>query len=237
MIITRQHVFEPGVEQFVRAQTNAALLSGHDVEMALAALRRAVLPMHPDRPKNWDGLLALHHAMELSAPDDAVLDAGAEVYSAFLPALRALGRERLTGINLTIEGERDEAGIVYRQGDITAAPFADRRFGFIACLSVIEHGVDIAAFLREQARLLRPGGHLFVSFDYWDTPVDTRGQTAYGAPIHILTREDVAAMVAGAQEVGLLPTGRFRPECREQVVHWHRFGLHYSFANLLLRRV
>lgn len=237
MTITQQRVFEPGVETFVRAETNGVLRSGHDVEIACRALRRAVLPMHPDGPKNWDGLLALHHALNLCAPDDAVLDAGAELYSAFLPALRELGRERLVGINLTIEGERDEGGILYRQGDITAAPFEDHRFGFIACLSVIEHGVDIAAFLREQARLLRSGGHLFVSFDYWQTPVDTRGQMAYGAPIHILTPEDVAAMLEGAQEVGLWPTGEFRPECREQVVHWHRFGLHYSFANLLLRRV
>ena len=220
MTIAQALVFDRAAAEFAEAQTNCTLRSGRDVEAAIAMLRRAVLPVHPDRPKNWDGLLALHHACALARPEEAVLDAGAELYSAFLPSLRDLGYEHLTGINLTIEADREAEGILYRHGDITAAPFADQRFGFIACLSVIEHGVDVAAFLREQSRLLRPGGHLFVSFDYWREGVDTRGQSAYGAPIRVFTEDDVAALLAGAQEVGLAPTGRFRPECDEPVVHW-----------------
>jgi len=236
MIIDQPRLFDPAAIGFIERQTNGALRSFADLDMSIAILRHAVLPMHPDRPKNWDGLLAVQHALAQTQQGEAVLDAGAEVYSAFLPALASLGFEDLTGINLTMQGERDQGGILYRHGDITAAPFSAGRFAFIACLSVIEHGVDVAAFLHEQARLLRPGGHLFVSFDYWHQPIETHGQRAYGTPIKIFTPGDVAALLNHADAVGLHPTAPFNPECDEPVVHWQRFNLRYSFANLLLRR-
>lgn len=219
---------------FLASQTNAALRHQDDVRLALEALRDADLPLHPDPPKNWDSYLALCHALETTGPDDVVLDAGAESYSTFLPGLRQLGWRNLLGINLAFAQTQDRDGIRYRPGDVTATGLPAASLSFIACLSVIEHGVDPARFFAEQARLLRPGGHLFLSFDYWEDPVETFGQHAYGVPIRIFSRDDVAALLAIAAAHGLAPRTPFRPSCAEKVVHWQRFGLRYSFANLLL---
>jgi len=194
------------------------------------------LPQHPDRPKRWDNALAVLHAATLCDFDAPVLDAGAELYSAFLPSLSKLGYERLTGINTAFRGAGTKEGIRYRHGDVTQSPFEDGSFRFVACLSVIEHGVDVARFLREQARLLAPGGHLFVSFDYWEAPVDTGGQRAFGQPIKIFDADDVAGMIDVAGGFGLELDRVFRPECDARVVHWKQFDLRYTFANLLWRR-
>lgn len=217
-------------------QTNVALA---DCATALAAeqmLIEARLPTHPDRLKNWDGFLALFHTLSRVGPLDPVLDAGAERYSSFLPGLRRLGYQDLTGINLAFDAPFQQDGIHYQPGDITRTGFPDGSFAAIASLSVIEHGVDVAAFLAEAARLLRPGGVLFVSFDYWITPVETARQQAYGVPIRIFTLQDVAAMIASARRAGLVLDHAADFSCREQAVHWQRFDLRYTFANLLLRK-
>ncbi len=217
-------------------QTNAALRDQQAAEFAEAALTSAGLPTHPDQPKNWDSLLALFHAVTNVEPFEAVLDAGSERYSAFLPALNQLGYSDLTGINLTFSAPEDVGTIVYQHGDITKTIFADESYAFISCLSVIEHGVDIQAFLNEAARLLRPNGLLFLSFDYWESPVETNGRCAYGVPIRIFTRQCIDDMLQWAEAADLYIEGTPDFNCKDRLVHWQRFDLRYTFANLLFRK-
>ena len=217
-------------------QTNVALADRATALEAERMLTDARLPTHPDRPKNWDGFLALFHTLSGAGPLDPVLDAGAERYSNFLPALRRLGYQDLTGINLSFDAPFQQGGIHYQPGDITRTGFPDRSFAAIASLSVIEHGVDVPAFLAEASRLLRPGGLLFLSFDYWITQVDTGGQSAYGVPIRIFTQEDIIALLASARRLGLVLDHEADFTCRDQAVHWQRFDLRYTFANILLRK-
>lgn len=225
-----------GLLAWAFTQSNAALRDQAAAQVAARLLADAGLPLHPDAPKNWDGFLAVLHAITSAGPDEPVLDAGAERYSCFLPALRHLGFSDLTGINLTFGAPELADGIRFQHGDITRTDFAAASFAFIASLSVIEHGVDVGAFFREAARLLRPGGALFVSFDYWQDKVDTRGQLAYGVPIRIFCREDVAEMQRLAEAAGLVTEATSGFACQERVVHWQRFDLRYTFANLLLRK-
>jgi SAM-dependent methyltransferase len=228
---------DAGPRDWALKQTNAALRDHAATCSAEALLSRAGLPKHPDQPKNWDTFLALFHAMTDIGPAEAILDAGAERYSVFLPALAKLGYSDLTGINLTFGAPRKIDGITFQYGDVTDTGLASQSYAFISCLSVIEHGVDTDAFLREQARLLRPGGRLLLSFDYWDEPVQTRGQEAYGVPIRIFTRRDIDAMLVYAATQGLVIEGAADFSCQDRVVHWQRFDLRYTFANLLLRKV
>ena len=228
---------DAALADYVAGQTGRALRDDSCVAVAVAALHEAGLPVHPDMPKNWDNFLAIYHALVAVTADSPVLDAGAERYSAFLPSLRRLGWTSLTGINLAFEACVTAAGITYEPGDITATRFPPASFGYIACLSVIEHGVDTAEFLSEMARVLRPGGRLFLSFDYWETSIPTSGLVAYGVPVRIFDRSDVQSIVRCAGDHGLSLHQPFVSACGAHVVHWQRMGLRYTFANLLFRRL
>ena len=225
-------------EAWLHSQTNKALTKRSDVDYACQALKGARLPLHPDQNKNWDNLLAIYHTLcttDFSAP---VLDAGAGDESAYLPGLKAMGYTNLLGINLDRNDDYKAGvkhGIRYAYGDITSTPFPNEIFGFVACLSVIEHGVDTFAFLCEMSRVLKVGGHLFVSFDYWADKLDTTGLVTHDASINIFSSSEVYNLIEHAAAVGLdvvLPLGS--GACDEQIVNWA--GLGYTFHNLLLRK-
>jgi SAM-dependent methyltransferase len=203
---------------------------------ATEQLASAGLPRHHDGPKNWDTLIALAEVLATTKPDASVLDAGAELYSAFLPSLYACGYRRLFGINLVFPRAIQRGPICYEPGDITQTRFADASFDAIACLSVVEHGVDLRLFFAEMSRLLKPGGTLIVSTDYWQDPIDTRGQTAFGMPIHVFTQAELEAAIEIAAEHSLELTAPLDLRCEDRVVQWKDFGLSYTFVTLGFRR-
>jgi SAM-dependent methyltransferase len=120
--------------------------------------------------------------------------------------------------------------------DLTRTSFPDASFDAIACLSVIEHGVPLDAYVREMARLLKPGGLLVTSTDFWCESLDTAGQEAYGVPIRIFTPAEIEAWLAQAAEVGLVQTGPVDLGCEERVVTWARANLRYTFLNVVLEK-
>jgi SAM-dependent methyltransferase len=114
--------------------------------------------------------------------------------------------------------------------------YASETFDAIACLSVVEHGVDLSAYFREAARILKPGGILITSTDYWQTPIDTRGQQMYGVPVLIFTQEQIKQAIALAAQHGLVLTSKIDLSCDEKVVHWSDVGLDYTFVVFTLRK-
>lgn len=215
---------------------NTVLRHSADIERTVSALGAAGLPIHPDPVKNWDSLLAISAIARHTGPDARILDAGAMTYSMFLPSLYRLGYRDLTGINLVFPRAMRYGPIRYEPGDITATRFPDGHFDAIACLSVIEHHVDTDRYLNEMARILKPGGLLITSTDYFDPPVDTAGRTAYGAPVHIFTRPEIEAFRDAADARGLRLTGELDLTCAERVVHWRQLDLRYTFVLMTMRK-
>lgn len=219
---------------WLTSQTNRALKDHDTVDRCKSIIARAALPLHTDGPKNWDNLLAIWHTTltaDIMAP---IMDVAATPESAYLPSLRKLGYTDLTSINLTQTTTEVIDGVKYQYGDCTGTNFPDSHFGFIACLSVVEHGVDLEKFFKESRRILRPGGHLLVSTDYWIDPVDTMGQTAFGSPVKIFTASDMMNMIGLAKACGLEITGPVSFDCDQRVVNW--IGMDYTFVNLLFRK-
>lgn len=204
-------------------------------QTAVGECRRLRLPLHHDKPKNWDALGALSTVITHCGRQARVLDAGSARYSSILPWLRLYGSDDLTGVNLEFTSEVRRDGVRFAYGDITATSFPDGRFDAVTCLSVIEHGVPPEAFLKETARILRPGGLLVLSTDYDQSPPDTSGHLAYGEPVKIFGPDDVRGLVELAAGAGLELIGELRLDHAERPVHWKRTGLDFTFIRLSFR--
>jgi SAM-dependent methyltransferase len=218
------------------AWVNRALETSGDAAAAVAEVRSCGLPPHQDAPKNWDLLVALGMILDRTDRADPILEMGAPSYTRLLPWLALYGYRDLQGIDLVWKAPARTGPIRFQPMDLTRTTFADRSFAAIACLSVVEHGVDIQAYLREAARLLRPGGLLVTSTDFWCEPIETADLTAYGGPVRIFTPADIAGWLPLAESVGLVPVRPLDLACDERVVTWERLGLRYTFANLVLER-
>ncbi|MGC2111489.1 MAG: class I SAM-dependent methyltransferase [Candidatus Korobacteraceae bacterium] len=215
---------------------NATLQSRAEWEAALENGRKLHVPLHRGDEKNWDHLAAITTIVENTSRSARVLDAGAEIYSNILPALFLYGYRELYGINLSFTDPTRRGLIRYLPGDLTRTPFADGFFDAITCLSVIEHGVPLESYFREMYRLLKPGGLLITSTDYFPTPVDTRGQEAHGTPIKIFSKPEILAAVELARSVGFEATGEINLECEQTPIRWEKFGLEYTFVLFTLRK-
>lgn len=102
---------------------------------------------------------------------------------------------RKCGIDLS-DHEKPIIGVEYTKGDLMATPYKNNSFDTITCLSVIEHEVDFDKLAKECSRLLRKGGSLYISFDYWNPKVNTDdvGTKLYGLKWNILDASDVSAL-------------------------------------------
>lgn len=69
---------------------------------------------------------------------------------------------RYVGVDDHPEAFADTDARVVR-GDVTRLPFADGSFDAVVCKDVIEHVPDARVVIREVARVLKPGGRVFLS--------------------------------------------------------------------------
>lgn len=216
---------------------NGVLLDQSQVERSVARVRSIGLPVVDDLPKNWDCLAALDVIRRHVPTSGRVFDAGGETYSMILPWLYYYGYRDLIAGNLVYDRPFKRASIRYQYTDLTRTEFATASFDAITCMSVIEHGVDLAAYFAEMSRLLVPGGHLVTSTDYFDEPTDTRAQVAYGSPVRVFSRTDIETAIALAETYGLRLTGPIDLAAKERVVNWEKFDLHFTFMVFTLRKV
>lgn len=102
---------------------------------------------------------------------------------------------------------------------------------------MIEHGVDLRSYFREAFRILKPGGVLITSNDYWEIPIDTTGRQMFGAPVRIFSRDEILLAIDLAVKSGLVPTGSIDLSCDQRVVHWAEMDLDYTFLVMCFRKI
>lgn len=196
-------------------------------------------PNRLDKCKNWDNYKAVCAISDRHpGKQSVILDAGGFAASTLLPCLQKMGYKNLTSANL--DGPvppKMEGNIIYTRGDITATKYPEQYFDAVGCMSVIEHGVNLNAFFSEMKRIIRIGGTLIVSTDYWkDKVVNEKGIVAYGVPILIYSAEEILELITiAANNSFKLTSDPLDLEVEEHTVSWH--GFEYTFVILGFERV
>lgn len=185
--------------------------------------------------KSWDMLETIRFLQAHLKPDEAILDIGAFA-SEIAPSLHQLGYTKLSGVDLNplVTKMPHHAVIDYRVSDFMHTPFLDGSFKAVTSISVIEHGLDQTALLREVARLLQPGGYFVSSFDYWIDKIDTSGIKAFDMSWTIFSKEDVESFIEEAKKFGMTPTGELNFKCEERPISW--MDRDYTFGWIALEK-
>ena len=213
---------------------NEALADKAGILGATKILETLGLSSHHDFQKNWDTLKCLAHILGSVPQNASILDAGSGSRGVILQWLYALGYRDLWACDrLAVNLSRfNSMGIRFSCQDLAQTTYEDNQFGAIASVSVIEHGVDLQSFFKEMSRILRPGGRLLISTDYWNDPIDCSGIYPYGVEhgeMKIFTAKEAAAFIETAARFGLQPTSDVDLKTSERAVRWNRVDRDYTF--------
>ena len=219
-----------------------------EIGEACKFLGRKGLPRHQSGEKAWDFQL-LYGLVEELGREAKIIDLGCSGVDT-LRLLHAMGFKHMHGVDLQV-GWRDRMrqAVLMRRGgwrrpfrlhqrNLTRTGFAAGTFEVATCISVIEHGVDFEAFLREASRLLRSGGLLFVTADYWEETIDVSDDGGeYGLEWEVLSRADVEKLVLLAQRYGfeLCDGDGSIPKGGEKCIVWH--GQEFTFVGMAWRKL
>ena len=130
-----------------RSEYDYALFEYYRSAKVIAFLERAAVPV---RGRVLDAGCG-GGGMPLSLAEEALMVVGIDPAERFQDAGVRLGRERsLSNLHFAL-------------ADGMALPFPDRSFDLVLSHAVIEHVADAPLYLRECARVLAPGGHVYLS--------------------------------------------------------------------------
>ena len=208
---------------------NKFLQTRHEVDQCTAWLKSKGLTSHHFTCKDFD---VANICKELK--DGDMLDMGSNGSWILQNALKMGIKGKKCGIDLS-PPEFNTEGIEYKQGDLMKTPYKKESFDIITCLSVIEHEVDFDKLAKECSRLLRKGGILYISFDYWNPKVDTTdvGTKLYGLKWTILDSADVSRLEVSLGNNGLRMSSNFDWTTKETVINDQfcaPYGKKYTFG-------
>jgi SAM-dependent methyltransferase len=173
-----------------------------------------------DTLKSWDVLRTVEFVSQKISRTTAILDIGA--FASEVPCiLHRLGYTKLLGIDLDkkLSLMPSGKGLRYFIADFMRTPFKDGSFGAVTAISVIEHGYKPEGLLAEVSRLLMPGGHCIVSFDYWPDKIETGGKLIFGMAWMIFSERDVLEFIEKARIYGLTLTGEVDLKAVDRPIH------------------
>ena len=115
--------------------------------------------------------------------------------------------------------------------------YQSNTFDFVTSLSVIEHGVDIHKYFMEMNRILKKGGLLLTSTDYWlEKTINTKCVLSKGTPDKIFDRSEIEVAVVIAEKYGLNLIEPIDYSFMDKVVHWSKTGLDYTFIFFAMKK-
>jgi 2-polyprenyl-3-methyl-5-hydroxy-6-metoxy-1,4-benzoquinol methylase len=192
-----------GVGDELRLDT---LRTTSEYNSAVEEVRSLGLHPHFFRAKNWDTLSALKFILSNTGPSHSVLDAGGALYSPLVEWLYLYGYRDLCVCNIEFDGHFRRGPIEYRSADFLDREFKETTFDVVTSLSVIEHGLEVPTTLEEFYRIIKPGGFLILSTDYWEEKINTEDErTRYGENVqqwNVFDREEIMDVLEVAESIG-----------------------------------
>jgi len=232
---------------------NVVLRQNSEIEAAYNELMAKNLALPDDISKCWDERNAFDFITAHSGKNSSVLDVGT-FKCRLLESLYGEGYRKLYGCDLApVEWRRRIYPYLFslRFGDLVKSMlgrppirlcrqnlektgYPSSFFDFITSLSVIEHGVGLENYFKEMSRLLRKGGYLINSMDYWPDKVDTDGVDLYGLKWNIFSRQEVEEMIRLASTFGLMLTQPVDFTCGSPVIELK--GRQYTFIFFVFKK-
>lgn len=241
---------------------NTVLKSWDEVIEAIENLNSLNLPPHPHKIKSWDTWKILNFINQNGDKASYILDVGCNG-SPILPLLHKLGFENLYGcdVDLRVRKRRllrriknralftDPDEILNQMlenknnffnlsvENLEQTNFDANMFDFISSLSVIEHGVDIEKYFLEMNRILKTGGFLLTSTDYWPEKIET-SSNVYNRPEKdkIFDKNEIfnVLKIAEKHDFELYESIDFGH--RDKVMRWKKTGKEYTFIFFCLKK-
>lgn len=210
------------------------LQNWQEIHAATQEIQHKKLPLHLDVHKNWDHLL-LYEAIAKKDKQSRIVDLGCGECCT-LDFLAALGFKNLHGIDLKLEPNKIAATYALYQGNLIKTPFPRGECDVVISVSVIEHSVDLPAFLAEVSRLLKPDGLLFITTDYWEKHIEIDSFIKpFGLDWKVFCKPDIEELIALAKAHNLVLEGDGSiPACLDKPIDWH---YKYTFMALFFRKV
>ena len=223
------------------------LQNWEEIGRCVQDLCRKNLPTHQSPAKNWD-LYQITKVVEDLPVTAEIIDLGC-AGSNILKLLYALGYQNLQGMDLSIPilDRLRQGGRMWRnrslsrpyrisRQDMTKTRFSGGSFDLAVCVSVIEHGVDCDRFLAEAGRILKPGGRLLVTTDYWEEKIPVEaGIRDFKLPWMIFSRGEINELIQKAKTYSLqLWEENEIPDCGDRCVIWNQ--KEYTFLCVVFRK-
>jgi SAM-dependent methyltransferase len=234
-------------ERCGRRELIKVLQNWQEIGDSILTLQRGGLPTHGTSQKNWDHFL-LYESLASTPKGAMIADLGCGDGHT-LSLLHALGFQNVHGVDhkigwrvrakqlIAMKREKSLRPPFYlHRDDITKTPFAGETCDIAVSISTLEHGVDLERFFAEAGRILKPGGALFITTDYWDKEIKTNGSArAFGLPWKIFSYDQIESLIQIAGNHGFNLTQECSvPSCGDKPVSWQGEG--YTFIAIQLKK-
>ena len=157
---------------------NSVLKNKLEVDQAINYLDSLHLFPHPDRSKSWD-ISKIIHILNKADKGSFILDVGCNTCP-ILSMLSRIGFKELYGCDLFLSSSSESPSKIheFQQYNLSIqnlenTNYRNNMFDYITSLSVIEHSINIEKYFKEMNRILKKGGMLLTSTDYWENKIST----------------------------------------------------------------
>lgn len=237
---------------------NGVLRNDSEVVRSIRRLRDNGLFPHYSRAKSWDTYKMIS-MIATAGKNSYILDVGCN-QSPILVMLRELGFVHLYGCDLVLKPKypiflskficafykRDYKPVLKLYYDkaynlsvqnLENTTYQNNMFDYITSLSVIEHGVDTLKYFKEMNRILKRGGYLLTSTDYWpEKIVNTRKVISPNAPDNIFDRKELDHILRIAESSGFSLIGPMDYTFSEKVVRWKATGFQFTYVFFAMKK-